>query len=780
MAVRQQTRTTLGSGYIRGVQAGGLLILAAAVADVTTHPPGWAWILLTGVTALTGTYAVKIPGVVVRLSVSEPIVFLSTLLFGPAPGTVTAAVDALVMSLRLPPRLRTPHRILFNVGALAITVLPSAFLYFQLAGLDMRSPKYGPLDSFVGPLYLFALCVFVFNSGLVALAVSVERGLSAFYVWKSQFLWLSASYLSSAAIAAILVVFTNTFDLALAGVLLPLVVVSFLAVRTTLGRLDDTNKHLSEVNSLYLSTIETLAMAIDAKDQVTHGHIRRVQRYAVALAKALGVSDERQIRAIEAAALLHDMGKLAIPEFILNKPGKLTSREFEVMKTHAAVGADLLSSIHFPYPVVPIVRHHHENWDGSGYPDGIRGSDIPVGARILSVVDCYDALTSDRPYRPAMTAEAALEILSQRRGKMYDPLVVDAFIREHARLRAESELQDLPAVILANHSDVSHATELLVDTPSIQAAPIESLRLLAHLAPFPAGSSLGTVCRQLIGSIRGIASFDTMVIYAIDDASSDAIAVFADGSGGRSLASARVPIAERMTGWVAAHRTAVWNTDAALDLSATGQDTDLALGSSLPLCHNDVLFGVLSMYGRADQEITVAQRRALESLLPTISSALSSALQRPAQSIDCRVPSVRTAALTAVDALLAHDRLASDGTSHTTVMALSISRIASDLARKADLELFASELCSRLSSQFAATRCVLRVADAQLLLCAFDGTPSEQLSQEVALAATARSLQSFAVSCSRIDNPLELQDRVRRIVESGASDQPRPGATLVH
>jgi hypothetical protein len=182
VAVRQQTRTTLGSGYIRGVQAGGLIILAAAVADVALHPPGWAWLLLTGITALTGTYAVKIPGVVVRLSVSEPIVFLATILFGPAPGTLTAAVDALVMSLRLPPRLRTPHRILFNVGALAITVLPSAFLYFRLAGLDIRSPQYGPLSTFVGPLYLFALCVFVFNSGLVALAVSVERGLSAFFV----------------------------------------------------------------------------------------------------------------------------------------------------------------------------------------------------------------------------------------------------------------------------------------------------------------------------------------------------------------------------------------------------------------------------------------------------------------------------------------------------------------------------------------------------------------------------------------------------------------------
>ena len=138
-------------------------------------------------------------------------------------------------------------------------------------------------------------------------------------------------------------------------------------------------------------------MAIDAKDQITHGHIRRVQKYAVGLARHLGVKDESQIQAIEAASLLHDMGKLAIPEYILNKPGRLTPIEFEKMKAHASIGADILSAVAFPYPVVPIVRHHHENWNGLGYPDGLSGASIPIGARILAVVDCFDALTSDRP-----------------------------------------------------------------------------------------------------------------------------------------------------------------------------------------------------------------------------------------------------------------------------------------------------------------------------------------------------------------------------------------------
>ena len=186
-------------------------------------------------------------------------------------------------------------------------------------------------------------------------------------------------------------------------------------------------EHISQVNDLTLSAIEALAMAVDAKDQITHGHIRRVQVYAVELAKRLGVREEHQLKAIETAALLHDMGKLAIPEHILNKPGKLTDAEFDKMKRHSDIGATS-ASIRFPYPVVPIVRQHHESWDGSGYPSGIARTDIPLGARILSVVDCFDALTSDRPYRPQLGKDEAFRILTERRGSMYDPLVVSTFI----------------------------------------------------------------------------------------------------------------------------------------------------------------------------------------------------------------------------------------------------------------------------------------------------------------------------------------------------------------
>jgi putative nucleotidyltransferase with HDIG domain len=212
--------------------------------------------------------------------------------------------------------------------------------------------------------------------------------------------------------------------------------VLYVTFRTSMARVADANKHVEDVNALYLATVQTLAAVIDAKDRVTHSHIRRVQGYAVELAKAVGVRDEMHLKAIQAAAVLHDTGKIAVPEAILNKPGPLSTEEYAVMKRHATVGADIISSINFPYPVEPIVRHHHENWDGTGYPAGLVGTEIPIGARILAVVDCFDALTSDRPYRARMTDADALEIIAERRSNMYDPLVVDTFFKIYSDLRA--------------------------------------------------------------------------------------------------------------------------------------------------------------------------------------------------------------------------------------------------------------------------------------------------------------------------------------------------------
>src|SRR5437762_4350292 len=208
-----------------------------------------------------------------------------------------------------------------------------------------------------------------------------------------------------------------------------------------IGRIHDQQRHVQQVSDLHLATIEALALAIDAKDQTAQSHVRRVQLYAAAVARALGMN-ENDIQGVKTAALLHDIGKLAVPEHILSKPGPLTPEEFQKIRAHPEVGADIVSSGPFPYPVAPLILSHHERWDGKGYPAGLKGEEIPLGARILSVVDYFDALMAERPYHKAMTSEAAIGLLQQEAGKGLDPQVVSLFNELLPSLQAEASELD--------------------------------------------------------------------------------------------------------------------------------------------------------------------------------------------------------------------------------------------------------------------------------------------------------------------------------------------------
>ena len=331
-------------------------------------------------------------------------------------------------------------------------------------------------------------------------------------------------------------------------------------------RVQDATRHLDEMNALYLSTIETLAMAIDAKDQVTHGHIRRVQLHAISLARQVGVRDHKLLQAIEAAALLHDMGKLAVPEYILNKPGKLTVVEFEKMKLHASVGADILSAIEFPYPVVPIVRHHHENWDGTGYPAGLRGTDIPIGARILSVVDCFDALTSDRPYRPKLSDQEAFAILLDRRGSMYDPFVVDSFMRMHASTPIESTKTVITsgghALVQSRGSSSNGSTRL----DEISASADEALSVYDLSRALAGGRTVSDAGDVLSKHLRRLIPFSLSVLYIHDHQLGEIEASHASGDVSPLVRGLRIGLGQRLSGWVAANRQTICNSDATLDL----------------------------------------------------------------------------------------------------------------------------------------------------------------------------------------------------------------------
>lgn len=600
--------------YVAAVIAIGVGIVLASLWQLYNSPPGGEWFILAALTLLTGSFTVKLPSLPAKISVSETFVFTSVLLFGPAAGTITVVLDALVISLWMRPEHRPPARLLFNSTAPAIAIRLASEAFFYLSGTSPGEITRNDIDRLIAPVFAFALLYFAINTALVAGALATEREESPISIWLSNFPSVSITYFVGSSIAMLIVAYTDQIDLTVLSIIVPLLVISYVTFRTSMGRLEDAERHVQQVNELYLSTIETLAMAVDAKDQITHGHIRRVQVFTLELAKRLGVHDDQQLKAIEAAALLHDMGKLAIPEHILNKPGKLTSAEFDNMKRHTDIGADLLSSIRFPYPVVPIVRHHHESWDGTGYPSGLSGVDIPLGARILSVVDCFDALTSDRPYRPRLSPEEAFAILLERRGRMYDPLVVDTFIASHSAIAplAAAAGQQARSLVPA----ISSAEEETVDAlRDIRATSAQSSVLSDYGMQMQRTEGVEE-CVRLVGDYAPLLTPAVVSAFYRYMADTDTLrCVACSGEQSHLLRGLTIRRGERVTGWAAANERAIVNSQAELDLMELCGAFDPPLRSAIavPLLDSTGrLLGVLSGYASKPDAFSGSHRYAFE------------------------------------------------------------------------------------------------------------------------------------------------------------------------
>src|SRR5881275_2032743 len=282
-------------------------------------------------------------------------------------------------------------------------------------------------------LGLAASTYFLANTGSTATVISLTERKALNKIWVDCYFWSFPYYLVGAAFAGMLGWFNRAFGWETSLLIVPVIYLIYRSYRLYLGKLEDEKRHVEEMANLHLRTIEALALAIEAKDHTTHEHLQRVRVYAIEVAKEIGVS-KAEMEALHAAALLHDIGKLAVPEHIISKPGRLTPEEFEKMKVHPLVGAEILESVGFPYPVVPIVRYHHEKWNGTGYPEGLKGEAIPMGARIVAAVDCLDALASDRQYRRALPLDQAMGIVISEAGKAFDPRVVDILSRRYVEL----------------------------------------------------------------------------------------------------------------------------------------------------------------------------------------------------------------------------------------------------------------------------------------------------------------------------------------------------------
>ena len=614
-----QSLTRPTQTYVICIVLAGFAIVAQSVAAVIQGPKDWSWTVLALLTLVSGSATIRLPSLPATISVSETFVFTSVLLFGPAVGTLTVALDAFVISAWSYKKNYPLYKVLFNVCALPLTIWVAAHMFFLLADIQplALTDQNVSIRQLLLPLLAFTIAYFSLNSWIITFAIALERKLRPVKIWRENFAWLSLNYFGGASVAALLVSYTKNLDVTYLAVIIPLLLVLYFTFSTSMGRVADANRHLAQLNALYMSTIETLAMAIDAKDQITHGHIRRVQTFAVGLAKEMGVTDENLIKAIEAAALLHDMGKLAVPEYILNKPGPLTPTEFEKMKLHASVGADILSAIDFPYPVVPIVRHHHENWDGTGYPDGLAGAAIPIGARILSVVDCFDALTSDRPYRPRLSDREALRILQDRRASMYDPLVVDRFMTVHKSI-APPEIEPAQkswTVITEASAVTTRSQSPRLEDIAASSGEAVTLLALAQALAIPRGQKeLGEIA---FSHIRRLIPHSCGVLFVYEQESDDLNAASVSGELAPLVIGLRIPLGHRLSGWVAANHQTIRNSDAMLDLGEIARSADPRLRSCLAaaiLGPRKDLVGVITLYATVSQAFSEEHERILEAV----------------------------------------------------------------------------------------------------------------------------------------------------------------------
>jgi diguanylate cyclase (GGDEF)-like protein/putative nucleotidyltransferase with HDIG domain len=423
------------------------------------------------------------------------------------------------------------------------------------------------------------------------------------------------------------------------ALLLPVIYLFYRSYRLYLGKLDAEKRHAEEMASLHLRTIEALALAIEAKDEDTHGQIQRVQVYAVELGKCLGLC-HGEIQALQAASILHDIGKLAVPEHILSKPGKLTPEEFEKMKIHPVVGAEILARVEFPYPVVPIVRAHHEKWDGSGYPDGLKGEEIPTGARILSAVDCLDALASDRQYRIALPLEAAMAEVAAESGRSYDPRIVEALQRnyrnwEHlAAVRREDSLLSknvrvqngrAPDAGLERSGSDSRQPDFLI---SIAAARQEVQMLYELTQDLGNSLNLHETLSVLDSRLKRLIPYDAVAIYVRKG--DCLVPAYVNGENFRLFSSLEIPVGQGLSGWVAETGKPIVNGNPSVEpgyLNDPTKFSTLCSALAVPLETAFGSAGVLALYHSERDAFNKDHLRVLLAINPKVSLAIENALK---------------------------------------------------------------------------------------------------------------------------------------------------------
>jgi diguanylate cyclase (GGDEF)-like protein/putative nucleotidyltransferase with HDIG domain len=592
---------------------------------------------------LSSGLKIQLPGIDGTMSVNFLFILLGVLELSLPETLIVGCTATLVQCLWQARQKIVPAKVVFNVFMMANAIALSYFTYHRLAKvLGENTPVL---------LVVTALLFFLANTLPVSVIISLTEGKSPRKVWADCHFWSFPYYIVGAAIVFMVGFVNRQAGWQTSLLVLPPIYWVYRSYQLYLGKLEAEKKqveiekqHVEDVASLHVRTIEALALAIEAKDHTTHKHLQRVRVFAVAIAQRLGLSED-EIEALRAAALLHDIGKLAVPEHIINKPGKLTPEEFEKMKIHPIVGSEILERVAFPYPVAPIVRSHHERWDGTGYPDGLKHEEIPIGARILAAVDCLDALASDRQYRNALSLDHAMEKVAALSGTSFDPRVVEILKRRYvelegmvqagqdttnapglAQVHVERGLDladgfDDPAVVSVSGGDSDFLS-------SIAAARQEAQTMFELSQDLGNSLSLGETLSVLSMRLRRLIPYDSMAVFLAKNGR--LIPELVSGDNFRLLSSLNIRIGEGLCGWVAENRKPIMNANPQVESGYVNDPekyTTLRSALAVPLEGLNGVVGVLAMY-RADRDAFTADHlRILLAISSKIALSVENALK---------------------------------------------------------------------------------------------------------------------------------------------------------
>src|SRR5579863_9273406 len=618
--------------YIVGLALAASVCLAIAAAQWhSSDPVKFGCYVVAAL--LASSLKVSLPGIEGTLSVNFLFTLLGILELSLPEALTIGLASTLAQFYWRPARKLKRIQLIFNLSQVTVSSSVAYGAYKLVVVFVLHTP--GPLA-----LLVAAITHFGCNTAAMSTIIGLTEDKPVPKVWRDSYLWSFPYYMVGAAAAGLVNFLNRHIGWQSSLLVLPPIYLMYRSYRLYLERLETKKKHAEQVSSIHLRTIEALALAIEAKDETTGEHLQRVRVYAMELAKELGLSED-ETEALRAASVLHDIGKLAVPEHIISKPGKLTPEEFDKMKIHPIVGAEILEQVRFPYPVAPIVRAHHEKWDGSGYPNGLTGETIPIGARILSAVDCLDALASDRQYRRALPLDDAMAKVVSEAGTSFDPRVVQVLRRRYIELEKlanEQPMQAMPKLStdikverglapdagFAESSLPAEAAAPIIEAADARIATAEELgREVAELCRQP-GSSLTVedIFALTSARLRHLVQHDALAAYGLKGGI--LAPEFVSGENFKLFSSLRIPSGEGLSGWVAQNHKPILNGNPSVEpgyLNDPSKYSTLRFALAVPLMGEAGVVAVLALYRAADS-FTADDLRVVEAMSSSLGKVI--------------------------------------------------------------------------------------------------------------------------------------------------------------